>query len=82
MVDEGVDLLVLIGVDDLTCGLIEQHDVLVLVDDLEPRRRDREVDILLARRFEKLIIDVALQNIARDELLVALGARAVDLDAL
>ena len=41
-------------------GLVEQHDVLVLVDDLEPRRRDREVDVFLARRLEKLIVDVAL----------------------
>ena len=82
MVDERVDLFVLVGVDDLTCGLVEQHDVFIFIDDLEPRRRDREVDVFLTWRFEELIVDVALQNIARAELLVALGARAVDLDAL
>ena len=82
MVDERVDFLVLVGVDDQTCGLIEQHDVFVLIDDLEPRRRDREIDILFTRRFKKLIVDVALQHVARAELLIPLGARTVDLDAL
>jgi len=51
---------VLVGVGKHSRGLVEQHDVLVLVDDLEPRRRDREVDVFLARRLEKLIVDVAL----------------------
>ena len=82
MVDERVDFLALIGVNDQTCGLIEQHDVFVLIDDLEPRRRDREIDILFTRRFKKLIVDVALQHVARAELLIPLGARTVDLDAL
>ena len=60
VVDERIDFLVLVGVGKHARGLVEQHDVLVLVDDLEPRRRDREVDVFLARRLEKLIVDVAL----------------------
>ena len=82
VIDERVDLFVLVGVGKHSRGLVEQHDVFVLIDDLEPRRRDREIDILFARCFEELVVDVALQHVARDELLVALGARAVDLDAL
>ena len=60
VVDERIDFLVLVGVGKHARGLVEQHDVLVLVDDLKPRRRDREVDVYLARRLEKLIVDVAL----------------------
>ena len=82
MVDERVDLFVFVGVDDQTCGLIEQHDVFVLIDDVQPRRRDREIDILFARCFEELVVDVALQHVARAELLIPLSARTVDLDAL
>ena len=82
MVDERVDLFALIGVNDQTCGLIEQHDVFVLIDDVQPRRRDREIDILFARCFEELVVDVALQHVARAELLIPLSAHTVDLDAL
>ena len=82
MVDERVDLFALVRMDDLSDRLVEQHDVIVLVDDAELRRRDGEINVFLARRFKKLVVDIALKQIAFAELLLARGARTVALDAL
>ena len=43
---------------------------------------DREVDVLLARRFKELVVEVKLEPVALAQAVVALGAGSVDLDAL
>ena len=68
--------------DDHARRLVEQHEVLVLVNDVQAGRGDGEIDVLLVRRFKKLVVDVELQRIAFAQTVVPLGARAVDLDAL
>ena len=55
---------------------------LVLVDDADLRCDDGQIDVVLVRRVEELVVDVALDEIALAETLVPRGARAVDLDAL
>ena len=61
---------------------VDQQNVFVLIDDVELRRADREVGVFLLRRVEKFVVDVELDEIAFAQARVALGALAVDLDAL
>ena len=61
---------------------IQQEDVFVLVDDVQPGRADLEVRVFLARFFKKLVVDIELDGIARVQPRVAFGALAVELDAL
>jgi hypothetical protein len=61
---------------------VGQQDVLVLVDDVEPRRADLEVRIFLPWLFEKLVVDIKLQDVAHGKSRGALRALAVQLDAL
>ena len=75
MVDERIDLLPLVGVNDEPGWLVEQQNVLILVKDVQLWICDGEVDVLLARRFKELVVEVKLEP-------VALGAGSVDLDAL
>ena len=82
VVDERVDLLPLVGMDDHSGGLIKQHDVFILIDDMQPWVDDREVDVLLARRFKEFVVEVKLEPVALAQAVVALGAGSVDLDAL
>ena len=82
MVDERIDLLPLVGVDDHSGGLIKQHDVFILIDDMQPWVDDREIDVLLARRFKELVVEVKLEPVALAQAVVALSAGSVDLDAL
>ena len=82
MVDERIDLLPLVGVDDHSGGLIKQQNVLILVKDVQLWICDGEVDVLLARRFKELVVEVKLEPVALAQAVVALGAGSVDLDAL
>ena len=82
MVDERIDLLPLVGVDDHSGGLIKQHDVFILIDDMQPWVDDREIDVLLARRFKELVVEVKLEPVALAQTAVSFGAGSVDLDAL
>ena len=47
MVDEGVDLLRLVGVDHQTGALVQQHQILVLVDDIQAGAEQGEEQIIL-----------------------------------
>ena len=82
VVDERIDLLPLVGVNDEPSWLVEQQNVLVLVKDVQLWICDGEVDILLARRFKELVVEVKLEPVALAQAVVALGAGSVDLDAL
>ena len=82
MVDERIDLLPLVGVNDEPSWLVEQQNVLVLVKDVQLWICDGEVDVLLARRFKELVVEVKLEPVALAQAVVALGAGSVDLDAL
>ena len=68
--------------DRLPGLLVDQQNVFVLIDDVELWRADREVGVFLLRRVEKFVVDVELDEIAFAQAHVALGALAVDLDAL
>jgi hypothetical protein len=37
---------------------VRQQDVLVLVDDVEPRRRDLQPGVVLRGLFKKLVVDI------------------------
>ena len=56
--DEGVVVPHARAVAQHTGLFVHQQDVLVLIDDVEPRRRNFEPGILLRRSFKKLVVDV------------------------
>ena len=82
MVDERIDLLPLVGVNDKPGWLVEQQNVLILVKDVQLWICDGEGDILLARRFYELVVEVMLEPLGLAQAVVSLGAGSVDLDAL
>ena len=83
MVDEGLAILrPVVGVDGLAGLFVGQEDVLVLVDDVDLRRRHGEVGVFGLGRVEKLVVDIELQGVALDEAGVPLGALAVQFNAL
>ena len=82
MVNQCVDLLRLVRVDDQPRPLVEEHQVLVLIDDVEARLPQREEEVVLLRLGEEFVVDIQLQHVARLQALVALGAGTVHLDAL
>ena len=47
MVDEGVDLFRLVGVDNQPGALVEQHQVLVLIDDVQLGLEEGQEEIFL-----------------------------------
>ena len=75
MVDERIDLLPLVGVNDEPGWLVEQQNVLILVKDVQLWICDGEVDVLLARRFKELVVEVKLEPVALAQAVVALSAR-------
>ena len=58
VVDEGVDLLRLVGVDHQTGALVQQHQILVLVDDIQAGAEQGEEQIILPGLVEELVVDV------------------------
>ena len=83
MVDEGLAVLrPVVGVDGLAGLFVGQEDVLVLVDDVDLRRRHGEVGVFCLGRVKKLVVDIELQGVALDEAGVPLGALAVQFNAL
>ena len=61
---------------------VHEQDVLVLVDDVEPRCADLEVAVLLARLFKKLVVNIEVQHVALGDARIAFCALAVELYAL
>ena len=83
MVDEGLAVLrPVVGVDGLAGLFVGQENVLILIDDVDFRRRHGEIGVFGLGRVEKLVVDIELQGVALDEAGVPLGALAVNLDAL
>ena len=58
VVDEGVDLLRLVGVDHKALGLVRQEQVFVLVDHGQAGLEQGEEHILLGGLVEELVVDV------------------------
>ena len=58
MVDEGVDLLRLVGVDHQAGALVHQQQVLILVDDVQLGLEHRQKEIFLIGLVKELIIDI------------------------
>ena len=58
VVDEGVDLLRLVGVNHQTGALVQQHQILVLVDDIQAGAEQGEEQIILPGLVEELVVDV------------------------
>lgn len=82
MVHQRVHAFALIGVYDLTGGLIKQKNVFIFVNDAQLRRGNGQVNVLLAGRLKEFIVDIALEDVSLAELLFARGARTVYFDAL
>ena len=58
VVDEGVDLLRLVGVDHQAGALVHQQQVLILVDDVQLGLEHRQKEIFLIGLVKELIIDI------------------------
>ena len=56
--DEGVHLLVFVRVAEQAGGFVQQHQVLVLVDDLQPGLEHREKGVVLPGLVKELVVDV------------------------
>ena len=80
--DEGVHLLVLVGVAQKAGPLVEQHQVFVLIDDIQLGLEHRQKGVVLPGLVKKLIVDIQLQKVPHLEPYVPLGALAVDLHPL
>jgi hypothetical protein len=82
VVDEGVDLLRLIGVDHHAGPLVRQKEVLVLIEDLQFGLEEGKEEIVLPGLVEKFVVDVEGQHVPLPQALVPLTARAVAFDPL
>ena len=61
---------------------VHEQDVFILIDDVELRRRHRQIGVGLGGLVEKLVVDIELQHIALLQARVALRAGVVALDTL
>ena len=75
-------LLVLVGVAEQAGPLVQQHQVLVLIDNLQPGPEHREEGVVLPGLVEELVVDVQLEHIPLPQPHVPLGALAVHLHPL
>ena len=82
MVDEGIHLLLLVGMDHKPGPLIQQKEVFILIDDRQLRAKESEKEVILPRLIEELIVDVELQDIPLPEPGIPLHMDAVDPEAL
>ena len=82
VVDQGVDLLGLVGMAHKALPLVRQEQVFVLVNDGEAGLEDGEEAVFLRGLVEELVVDVELQHVPVLEPHVPLGALAVDLHPL
>jgi len=82
VVDEGVDLFRLIGVNHQTGPLVQQEDVFVLVENVQFGLEKGQEEVILPGLLEKFVVDIQLQHIAGLQPLIPLTALSVALDAL
>lgn len=83
MINKGPAVLgPIMGMDRQTGPLVHQDDLVILIDDVQLRRRHGQVSIVLPGCIEKLVIDIELQNVADLQPVVPLAAASVALDAL
>ena len=83
MVNEGPAVFrAVMGMNGDTGTLVHQENVFVLVNDVELRRGDGEIGVLLRRRVKEFIVDVELQHVALGQTVIPLRPRIVPLDAL
>ena len=83
MVDERAPILRAVVRMHGHAGLfVHEQDVFVLIDDVELRRRHRQIGVGLGGLVEKLVVDIELQHIALLQARVALRAGVVALDTL
>ena len=68
--------------DGKTGLFIHEQDVFVLIDDVELWRGDGQIGVLGLRCFEKLVVDIKLEHVARVQPHIALDALAAELNAL
>jgi hypothetical protein len=79
VVEEGVHLLRLVGVDHQSGPLVRQQEVLVLVEDVQPGLEEGEEEVVLPGLVKKLVVDVQAQHVPLRQPLVPLAALAVAL---
>ena len=82
MVDEGVDLLRLVGVDYHAGALVQEEDVFILVQDGQLGLEEGEKQVVLTGGVEELVVDVELEHVPGLEALVPLAPLAIAFDAL
>ena len=82
VVDEGVDLLCLIGMDHKARTLVQKKKVLILVKNVQLGLEEGEEEVVLPGLVEKLVVDVQLQHVPHRQALIPLAALPVALDAL
>ena len=58
MGDEGVHLFVLVRVAQLARPFVEQHQVFILIDDVQVGLEDAQKGVLLPGLLEELVVDV------------------------
>ena len=82
MVDEGVHLLRFVGVDHKPRALIQQHEIFILIHDVQAGLKEGEEHIFLPRLVKKLVVYIELQNVPLRKTLIPHSPLAVHLDAL
>ena len=82
MGDEGVDLLMLVGVAEQAGALVEQQEVFIFIDDVQLGLKDGQKGVVLPWGLKELVVDVELQGVPLGEPDIPAGALAVDLDPL
>ena len=80
MGEQGIDPLLVVGVDHQTGPLIQQEQVLILVHDVKLGLEHGEKRVLPAGRLKKLVVDVELDHISGLQPLIPLGGPPVALD--
>ena len=58
MVDQGVDLLCLVGVDHQAGALVQQQQILVLIHDVQAGLEQGQEKIVLPGLVKELVVDV------------------------
>ena len=58
MVNKGIDLFRLVGVNHQSGPLVRQEEVFVLVDDVQPGLEDGEKEIFFLGLVKELVVDI------------------------
>ena len=80
--EEGVYTLALVGVNHQARTLIQQQDVFVLIEDIQPGLVERQKGVLQGGFVKKLVVDIQLHHVAPVQAHIPLAPLAVHLHPL